>query len=147
VSARHRLPLAPAQPDRTRPVARAVDASLPSARIETNRVVIAVTGDDALVLGFVRELRSRAADRCVVIGPDSFVGGQEPQAVRERLNALPRDAWVIAVGEVAARRIAPTFTIGLGKRHAMASETTDLWLGQCSATVADSLIEALHTAI
>lgn len=144
MSARHRLPLAPAQPERARTVARTVD---PASRIETNRVVIAVTGDDALVLGFVRELRARAADSCVVIGPDSFVGGQEPQGLREQLERLPRDAWVIAVGEAAARQIVPTFTIGLGKRHAMASETTDLWLGQCSATVADALIEALRTAI
>jgi hypothetical protein len=144
VSARHRLPLAPAQPERTRRVARTLD---PASRIETRRVVIAVTGDDALVLGFVRELSARAADRCVVIGPDSFVGGQEPQALRERLEGLPRDAWVIAVGEAAAGQIVPTFTIGLGKRHAMTSETTDLWLGQCSATVADALIEALSTAI
>ena len=140
---RRRLPLAPAQPDR-RPVARSVDAG---ARLAIGRVVIAVTGDDAQVLAFVRALHARAQDGCVVIGSDSFVGGEPSEALRERLQAMPRHGWVVAAGEAAALRIAPTFSIGLGARHRAASETTDLWLGQSSEVVADALVEALRGAV
>ena len=140
---RQRLPIAPVQPVRVRPGARAVD---PASRITLGRVVIAVRGDDAQVLAFVRALRARAEDAWV-IGPDSFVGGEAAHASRERLDSMPRHAWVIAAGEPAASRITPTFTIGLGDRHAMASETTDLWLGQSSQVVADALVEALREAL
>jgi hypothetical protein len=160
---RHRLPLAPERPARNTEARRAPTES----PLTSERRVLAVSGDDALVLAFTRQLVAaghsvgalavvtslplhtsapssfRAAGAAAVLAlDDSFVGGSKHDALRAWLEELPRGAWVITAGNDACRLIAPTFSVGLGKRHEMSAAATDLWLGQASELVATALIEA-----
>jgi hypothetical protein len=133
--------------------------------------VLAVSGHESLSISFVQQLLAaavrersavgvltslsphagtpsvfRAAGACAALATDdSFVGGQADGALIAWLNELPRDAWVISVGREACALIAPTFSVGLGKRHEMAAASTDLWLGQGSELTAAALANALCT--
>jgi hypothetical protein len=143
VSSRHRLPLAPLKPPR----ALAPRATSPVPQVETDRIVLAVIGRDSELRAFVAALVASAQGACAVLDADSFVGGAlEPSALQTWLRELPRDAWVIAVGESACARFRPTYTVGLGTRHDMDAAATDLWLGQSSALVAAALVAALRIA-
>jgi hypothetical protein len=78
----------------------------------------------------------------LAINDDKFVGGSERESLQMWLEKLPGEAWVIAAGSDACGLIAPTFSVGLGKRHEMAAGATDLWLGQASELVAAAIIGA-----
>lgn len=132
----------------------------------SERVVLAVSGDDALVLAFAQQLvaagrsgvavavvtslplhtsapsslRAAGAASVLAISDGRAVGGPQRESLRMWLEELPSDAWVIAAGDDASRLIVPTFRVGLGKRHEIAAGATDLWLGQASELVATALI-------
>ena len=108
----------------------------------SERVVLAIRGEGPLLLAFRSAVQSHAKGACAVFDADDFV--DNPPALQAWLDALPRDAWVLAVGERACSRLAPTFLVGLGRRHEAAAATTDLWLGQSSDIVAAALVEALR---
>lgn len=160
---RLRLPLAPERPARTTEPS-AAHSAVPA--LATDRVVLALRGDEALVLVFAQQLIAagrpgralavvaslpihtaaasslRSAGAVAVIATDdSFVGEAKLDVVRAWLNELPREAWVITAGSDACRLITPTFSVGLGRRHEMAAAATDLWLGQASNLVAAALVE------
>jgi hypothetical protein len=141
-------------------------------QLASDRIVLAVSGHESLSITFVQQLlgaarehrRSsvgvvtslsphagtpsvfRAAGACAALATDdSFVGGRAAGALKDWLSELPRDAWVIAVGRDACALIAPTFSVGLGKRHEMSAAATDLWLGQSSELAAAALANVLCT--
>jgi hypothetical protein len=136
----------------------------------SERIVLAVSGYESLSIAFAQQLlgaareRSsvavitslsphagtpsvfRAAGACAALATDdSFVGAQAGGLLEAWLSELPRDAWVIAVGRDACALIAPTFSVGLGKRHEIAAAATDLWLGQSSELTATAIANALCT--
>jgi hypothetical protein len=164
---RNRLPIAPERPERAPASEHARSAAQPLA---SDRIVLAVSGHESLsielvqqVLAAAREHSSvgvvtslsphagtpsvfRAAGACAALATDdSFVGGQAGDVLKAWLSELPHDAWVITVGRDACALIAPTFSVGLGKRHEMAAAATDLWLGQSSVLTAAALAHALCT--
>jgi hypothetical protein len=130
--------------------------------------VLAVSGDDALVLAFAQQLvaagrsggalavvtslplhttgpsslRAAGAAAVLAINDDKFVGGSQRESLQTWLDELSGEVWVIVAGSDACRLIAPTFSVGLGKRHEMAAGATDLWLGQASELVAAAIIGA-----
>jgi hypothetical protein len=134
----------------------------------SDRIVLAVSGDDALVLTFAQQLvaaarsdgalavvtslpvhttapssfRAAGAGSVLAINDDKFVGGSPRESLQKWLQELPGDAWVIAAGSDACRLIAATFSVGLGRRHEIAAGATDLWLGHASEPVAAALIRA-----
>jgi hypothetical protein len=160
---RARLPIAPERPERTPATQRAARL-----RLGGERIVLAVSGHESLSIAFVMQLLAasrerravgvvtslsphagtpsvfRTAGACAALATDdSFVGGPVDGSLTVWLRELPHDAWVIAVGREACALIAPTFSVGLGKRHEMAAAATDLWLGQSSDLVAGTLVEVL----
>lgn len=130
--------------------------------------MLAVSGDDALTLAFAQQLvvaargsralavvtslplhtsapssfRAAGVASVLAINDDKFVGGSERESLQSWLDELSDEAWVIVAGSDACRLIAPTFSVGLGKRHEMAAGATDLWLGQASELVAAAIIGA-----
>lgn len=142
---------------------RASDAAPP---LTSARVVLALRGDDTLVLAFAQQLLAAAQGRVALavvtslplyisapsslraagaadvlaINDDKFVGGLARESLQTWLDELPGEAWVIAAGSDACGLIAPTFSVGLGKRHGMAAGATDLWLGHASELVAAALL-------
>lgn len=143
MSTRHRLPLAPTQPAQNVRTSRATGSS---PALVSERIVLAVTGEDALVRAFVAVLVARAEGSCAVFVADQRVGDEDGlTATQAWLDQQPRDAWVLAVGEDARARLQPTFLVGLGRRHETSAATTDLWLGQSSEVVAGALVHALRS--
>jgi hypothetical protein len=139
-----------------------------AAPLASERVVLAVSGHKELSITFVQQLLAaarersavgvvtslsphagtasvfRAAGACAVLATDDgFVGGQADDALKAWLSELPQGAWVITVGRDACALVAPTFSVGLGKRHEMAAAATDLWLGQSSELTAAALANLL----
>jgi hypothetical protein len=130
--------------------------------------VLAVSGDDALVLTFAQQLvgagrgsralavvtslplhtgapssfRAAGAASVLAVNDDKFVGGSQRESLQRWLDELSGEAWVIVAGTDACRLIAPTFSVGLGRRHEMAAGATDLWLGQASELVATAILGA-----